>query len=421
MKRKPAGNYLPNASEAELRQEIARLHEKIHRLQRRPTPPAEVPADGRSSFEELADIKYALDASSIVTMTDKDGVITYVNDRLCEISGYRRDELVGRTHRVLNSGYHPQSFFANLWRTIQNGQVWQDEIRNRKKNGDTYWVHTTIVPFLDEHGQPYQYVAIRSDITKRKKAENQLRETREQLMMQTLFAQRLSALAAMTGGIAHELNQPLSSIRIYAETVASLAERQGAVPTERAMKTMEKIIGQVDRAARVIDHMREFASEQTNRTTTELDLKELLDHVLEFTGEQLRAHGILFVNQIPPGQRILANHSRMEQVLINLISNAKDSIDEKPDGDKEITVATFTTDDKLVLSLADTGRGIPDAVRPLIFEPFVTTKGPNLGTGLGLSICHGILRDYDATIELVRTDSSGTEFHLKFPLFPTDS
>ncbi len=398
----------PDARITQLETELRRL--KAHRddLQR-------LLSDGRGLSKELADIKYALDASTIVAITDRQGVITYVNDKLCEISGYGRDELLGKTHRVVNSGYHPKSFFRNLWETIRRGEVWQGEIRNRKKSGDYYWVHTTIVPFVDERAVPYQYVAIRSDITQRKQAENQLRETREALMMQTLFAQRLSALAAMTGGIAHELNQPLSSIRVYSETVRGLAERADALSPERVVATMDKVIRQVDRAARVIQHMREFASEQTDRSATTLDLRELVEHVLEFTGEQLRAHGIEFANEIPPGQHIYANHSRMEQVLINLISNAKDSIDEKNRAPRRIRLATTVEAEVLALTVGDTGGGIPEEVKPLIFEPFVTTKGPQFGTGLGLSICHGILRDYNATIHLVQTGPDGTEFELRFP------
>lgn len=409
-------NDLLNASPDELRQEVIRLQEEVRREQAKRASLERSLDDGRGFHKELADVKYALDVSTIVAITDRRGVITSVNDKLCEISGYSRDELVGATHRVVNSAYHPKSFFRHLWATISRGQVWQDEIRNRKKNGEYYWVFTTIVPFLDENGRPYQYIAIRSDTTKRKQAENQLRETREALMMQTLFTQRLSALAAMTGGIAHELNQPLSSIRVYAETIESIAKRQGDLPAERAMGIMAKIMRQVDRAAGVIDHMREFASEQTDRTAEQLDLRQLIEHVLEFTGEQLRAHGIEFTNDIAPGTVVLANHSRMEQVLINLISNAKDSIDEADRAPRQIAVATCQcADDQVCLSVRDTGGGVPEAVRDSLFEPFVTTKGPQLGTGLGLSICHGILRDYNATIHLAHTDDTGTEFQLLFP------
>ena len=180
-------------------------------------------ASTEAALQELADQKFALDQHAIVAITDVQGTITYVNEKFCSISQYSEDELIGQNHRILNSGHHSKEFFQAMYHDIAHGKVWHGEIKNRAKDGSTYWVDTTIVPFIGSDGKPRQYLAIRADITERKQAEDTLREqakvlelaqvmvrdTKGHIVMWNLGLERLYGYSReeAIGRISHELLQ----------------------------------------------------------------------------------------------------------------------------------------------------------------------------------------------------------------------
>ena len=174
----------------------------------------------RINREELEDLKLALNQGIVLAITDARGRILEVNQALCRLSGYSREELLGQDHRILNSGHHPKAFFQNLWATIQSGQIWRGEIRNRAKDGHVYWVDTVIVPRLGPDGRPVRYTSLRMDITLRKEAEALLAETlrdmkrKDECLRET---QQLEALGVLAAGIAHDFNNILQAIRGHLE------------------------------------------------------------------------------------------------------------------------------------------------------------------------------------------------------------
>lgn len=344
------------------------------------------------TLKELADFKYALDQSAIVAITDVRGIIKYANDKFCEISKYSREELLGQDHRILNSRYHPKEFMRDLWRTIASGRIWRGEIRNRAKDGTYYWVDTTIVPFLDRRGKPYQYLAIRYDITERKRAEERLRE-------QAALA-RLGQMAAV---VAHEVRNPLAGIRGALQIVGS---RLPAGSREQAV--LADILQRIDTLNEMVQDLLVFARPREPRLGP-VPLAPLLE---ETAAHLKRDPALREIEVAVTGDRpiLQADAELLRAAFQNLLLNAAQAMN----GTGRIDVAVAAANGRCEVVVRDRGPGIPSDVRPRIFEPFFTTK--HRGTGLGLPVARRVVEMHGGQIEVACPESGGTVVTVRLPL-----
>jgi len=363
-----------------------------------------------SPERELTSVKHALDQAAIVAITDRAGKIIHVNDKFCEISGYSRAELLGKTHRVVNSGYHPAEFFVEMWKTITTGQVWSGEVRNRAKAGHFYWVYTTIVPFLDENNEPYQYVSIRFEITARKEAEAKLITYAHKLERSNQDLQQFASVAA------HDLQEPLRKILAFSDR---LVNKTKAVLSPDAQDYLDRIVGSAKRMQTLIDDLLAFSrisSRGQPFVSTDLNvvLKDVLSD-LEFRIEQ--TNGRVTVDVLPT---IMADRSQMRHLFQNLIGNALKF--HRPGTPPEVHVQAKAGQDFCEIEVCDNGIGFEEKYLDRIFIIFqrLHGRGEYEGNGVGLAICRRIVERHGGQITARSTPSRGTTFVIQLPLKQID-
>ena len=343
------------------------------------------------SLKGLDEIRYALDQAAIVATTDRRGVITYVNDKFCEISQYSREELIGQDHRIINSGHHPKAFIRDLWRTIAQGRVWRGELRNRAKDGSFYWVDTTIVPFLDGRGKPRQYLAIRSDITQRKHVEAQLREQAA-----------LTHLGELAAVVAHEVRNPLAGLR------ASLQVLDRRVADARDRDVVAAMIQRIDNLNDKVNDLLLYARPKPPRLQA-VDLSAVIHEVAVSASATAGCDPAAIGVQGASGQRAYADPDMLRAALLNLTMNACQA---SPGTTVDIQVATEGR--QCQITVRDRGPGIPPEIRDRVFEPFFTTRAG--GTGLGLAIVKRLLELQDGSIVLKDRADGGTIAEITLPV-----
>jgi len=318
--------------------------------------------------------------------------------------GYPKAELMGRPFTDLGTfGYPGEVPMRSDTNDTPQQCVTSQKVRQYKKGGQPFYVRVTACP--TRYNGREAIILAATDITEVVEKDAQL-----------IQASKMTSLGEMSAGIAHELNQPLNAIKMGNEYLKMMLE-EGQTISESAMRqVVESVSEQVDRASTIINHLREFGR-KPDFGRKKLNINTPIRGVLNIIGRQLKLQNIKVTldldDSLPP---ILAQNNRLEQVFFNLITNARDAINQKEgDEDREITIRTFMENGSVVVTVSDTGIGIPPEVREKIFEPFYTTKEVGKGMGLGLSIIYGIVKDYDGEIEVQSEEGRGTTFKHIFP------
>ncbi len=434
------------------------------------TQPKQAEIGLRNSLKESADIKFALEQAAIVVITDNQGIIEYVNDKFCEISKYNSKELIGKNHRIINSGYHPKSFFVQMWQTITCGKAWRGEIQNRAKDGTLYWLDTTIVPMLDAQNQVLHYIAISNDITARKQAQTEVHQKAKDLekalhklqrtQTQLVQTEKMSGLGQLVAGVAHEINNPVNFIygnlshannyvqdlleiiklyrQYYPQPTSEIQELAEELDLEFLVEDLPKLLKSMkvgaQRIREIVASLRTF-SRMDEAQIKQVDIHEGIDSTLMILEHRIKAKSnrprIEIIKDYGKFPKIECYPGQLNQVFMNILANALDALEEETrhgildmvddnisyTKSPTICIKTQFVDSKqVIISIADNGKGIPENIKTRLFDPFFTTKPVGKGTGMGLSISYQIIVEkHRGSLNCISAPGKGTEFIITIP------
>ncbi|MBT7260474.1 MAG: PAS domain S-box protein [Desulfobacula sp.] len=329
-----------------------------------------------------------------------------VNNRVVEEYGYRKTELLGTS--FLDFGdKSDETIEKALKGLVEDQSILFTKKKHFKKDKSSFFVNVKVVNTTYSHRDVL--IASATDITESVEKETQL-----------IQAGKLATLGTMAAGMAHEINQPLNVIQICSDLILKMIKKGLKIPDDELVIMANDIIDNVARAAGVIKHVRDFAR-QSERDLKKLIINDPINDVFKVLGHQLTVHSVKVNLDLDPQiPEIRAEHNRLEQVFINLVTNAIDSMDEKAEKqdaliEKNLSIKTFVEEGWVITEVSDTGIGMTDEVKSKIFEPFFTTKETGKGTGLGTSISFGIIKDYKGTIDIITEYGKGATFIIKFP------
>jgi len=367
------------------------------------------------NIRELDFQKAALDEHAIVSITDVSGTITYVNEKFCSISGYSRDELIGQNHRMLKSDEHSPDFYMTLWRTISDGDIWRGNIKNLNKDGSYYWVDATIVPFLDEAGKPFQYVAIRTDITDRIDA------ARRAEIAEAEAIEANQAKSEFLSAMSHELRTPMNAILGFAQLLRDYPDQP---LSEEQSAHVKQIVDGGQHLLGLVNEILDLSRIEAGRLEIAVQPVTLADFVhgslnlLRPLAEE-RQISISVGGGISPVMAVDADPDRLKQVLLNLVSNA---VKYNRDGGKVVIDACPIDDNAVRISIEDTGIGISESRRSEVFRPFsrLGAEASKVeGTGIGLTISRQLIEAMGGAMDFDSVPDEGSTFWIELPLSET--
>ncbi len=364
------------------------------------------------SAQDFSQLKSAIDEAAIVAITDKKGVITYVNKKFCAISKYSTEELIGKTHKVINSGFHSKEFFAEMWEKILAGKVWEGEIRNRAKDGTFYWVNTTIVPFFDESGAPERFVSVRYEISERVLAQEQLKVHAKKLEVSNRELQDFASIAA------HDLQEPLRKIQAFSDR---LVIKSAATLEPQSRDYLDRILSSAQRMQTLINDLLTYSRVTTKaQPSVRVDLNSIIAQVVADLEVRIElCHGKVHWQDLPT---VVADPTQMRQLFQNLLSNALKFHRSDVPPIVQITAQKVFLPQfprgAYQIKVADNGIGFDQKYLDRIFTIFQRLHGrfEYEGTGIGLAVCRKIVDRHGGSLTAESKLELGSTFILTLPI-----